>query len=198
MAIILGLDPGFSNVGWAIAEVSASGYITPYAMGVFETEKSDKKKNVLATDDNFRRSREIARFLADLIENETHGYKDDDKVPDLRPELIAAESMSFPRNSSVAAKMAYSWGILASISETRNLPVVQVTPQALKKALTGNKSAEKADIAAAMNVLFGLAYLEGIGLGKIPKSKREHPYDALGAIVACKDAELVRVLRGKR
>lgn len=181
---VLGLDPGFANLGYATVALSADGTLQPSNLGVFETDKSTVKRNVLASDDNVRRAREISRFLRDLMT--------DGPLGPVR--AICAETMSFPRSSSVAAKMAMCWGVVASLSEELDIPILQATPQGLKLAVCNNKSASKEDIAKALEKRFGKKLMTDL-LKETTASKQEHPFDALGAVVACSDSEVLRLAR---
>jgi Holliday junction resolvasome RuvABC endonuclease subunit len=148
------------------------------SLGVLRTEKSSKKQNVLAAADNFRRAREIGRALARiLLENNV--------------DAICAEAMSFPRSSSVAAKMAMCWGVLAQLCEALCLPLVQASPKDIKRAVTGSAAASKDDVQAALSSRFP----DAVGLvGSIPRSFHEHAFDAVGAVVACRGSEVLAAL----
>ena len=181
---ILGVDPGFANLGYAMVSLSADGTLLPVNMGVFETDKSTAKRNVLASDDNVRRAREISRFLRDLLREGSLGPV----------RAVCAETMSFPRSSSVAAKMAMAWGVVASLSEELDIPILQATPQGLKLAVCEDRSASKEDIQKALEKRFGKKLLTSLVKETTP-SKQEHPFDALGAVVACSDSEVLRLAR---
>jgi crossover junction endodeoxyribonuclease RuvC len=177
-SLLLGLDPGFASVGWCVLSLEESREDV-VAMGVFRTEKADAKRKVLAADDNFRRAREIVRLLRPKVDN---------------VQAICAESMSFPRNSSAAAKMAMSWGVVACMSELFNIPVVQATPKEVKKAVCSNGSATKEEIEAALRARYA-GRLSASLLADVPRSCHEHAWDALAACVACFDSEVVRLAR---
>jgi len=181
LSVVLGLDPGFACVGYALVDLPATDGETLLSLGVFRTEKSSKKLKVFASDDNVRRSREIYMFLRDLV------------APGA-VSAICAETMSFPRNASIAAKMSLCWGVIAALSVQFNLPIVQVSPQQLKKVVTGSKTSDKDAVQAALKARYGEALLNTRCKG-VPPSMLEHPYDALGAIVAALDGELIRMAR---
>jgi len=179
---LLGLDPGFASIGWAVVEESGSRPVIK-AMGVIRTEKSDKKQKVLASDDNFRRARELAREIRALVST-------------YRVDVLCAESMSFPRNSSTAAKMAMAWGVIADICEQGGQPMLMATPKGIKKAVChGDGSASKEDVQTAMKITFGDAPARFMNEAKIPQGQWEHPFDALAAVVACRDSETIRLLK---
>lgn len=183
MSTVLGLDPGFANIGWAKVLLTDTGEV-PFRMGVFRTEKSAKKLTVFASEDNVRRAREIYIQLRDLALNGEEGPV----------RAICAETMSFPRNASTAAKMSLCWGVIAAFSAQFNIPVVQASPQQLKKNVAGSKTSDKEEVQAALEVRYGKALLHKVCRG-VPTSMLEHPYDALGAVVATLDSELIRMAR---
>lgn len=178
---VLGIDPGFACVGWAIVELVADAPLSLVSMGVWRTEKAEKRRKVLASDDNFRRARELARCLGGLAVSE-------------RVEMICAESMSFPRSSSVAAKMAMCWGAMAHLSEVMSLPVAMATPKEVKRAVTGNAAASKDEVKAAIEKRFGVELVTSL-VASVPKSFQEHPFDAVAAIVACEHGDVLRMAR---
>lgn len=203
---VLGLDPGMRCVGWAIFRLYRDGKLDFVIGGTFGTEKADKKSKTLSTDDNFRRAREIARHLLKITR-------------EFDVKAIAAEGMSFPRSSSVAAKMAMCWGVLAMLAELLDpLPVLQASPQQLKKACgvmplprqpkvdPGDKAAKKiadrarramkaqskSDVQEAMSRMFPA--LSDV-LDNVPKDEREHPADACAAVVCALPTDEFRTLR---
>ena len=177
---ILGIDPGFSSVGYVCKLLTGE----LVRAGVFRTKKSDKKQRVMAVDDNFRRAREIAEFFRDL----QYGLKHEGTLL----VAICAEAMSFPRHASVAAKVALTWGVLADFTVNTDLPLVQATPQDIKKTVCGDRSASKEAVAEAVKV----THPEIAGFLKdIPGGEHEHVYDALAAVLACAGSDVVRALR---
>lgn len=182
MSLILGVDPGFASFGFALVRTDGATF-TPVKMSVIRTKKASKKQNVYASEDNLNRARDITEELLKLLHSEFGEVQ-----------AVCAETMSFPRSSSVAAKMAMAWGVLAALTAQYNLPVVQVSPQGLKKAVCADASASKDEVKTALERLFGKELLASL-VTDIPAGEHEHPYDALGAVVACRDSELIRLLR---
>lgn len=179
-AHVLGLDPGMASVGWAVMRLYRDGAIEFVKAGVLATAKSDKKLSVRSTDDNFRRAREISTFFHSIAGE----Y-------DVR--AVAAEAMSFPRSSSVAAKMAMCWGALSMLTVVRDpLPLLQATPQEIKVAVCGAKSASKEEVQAALIKQFPALEVE---LAALKKAHREHPADACGAVMSVLATAEIRTLR---
>jgi len=175
--IVLGLDPGFANFGWCLVRVSGHSpdSIKVLDMGVIKTRKDTRK--VLVAEDNFKRAVKLTEELSTILfERE--------------PQVMCAESMSYPPHASTAAKMSISWGVVAALSCMARLPVVQRSPQEIKMAITGSQKASKHTMAATL----GQRYPEGKeALRKLPQSLHEHPWDALGAVVASMDSEVIKM-----
>jgi Holliday junction resolvasome RuvABC endonuclease subunit len=162
-----------------VVELSSEGE-TLIEAGILRTEKSDKKRVVLASDDNQRRARELAERLDTLV----HQH---------HVAAVCCESMSFPRNASAAAKVAMVWGIIATLSYQGRFPVVQASPQEIKKVLCGKKDASKEEVEAVVRQRY-----KGIDamLSSVATSYREHAYDAAGAVItAIERSEIVRAVR---
>lgn len=188
---ILGLDPGFANVGFAVYRVELAQGTQPERQvveraGLIWTEKSDKKRNVLAVDDNTRRTREISKALASLISSN-----------DIQ--AICAEAMSFPRHASNAAKMAMTWGVIISLAEGRRIPIVQPSPQEIKLALCKRKDASKQDIREAIEAKFGMELASKMadhnGLKLTAKADFDHPFDAIASVLTGLESEVLRMAR---
>lgn len=177
---ILGLDPGFASFGLGLVRLLPSSEEV-MKVDVIRTQKSPKKLNVKAADDNFRRSQAIAAVLHETVKK-------------WQPVALAAEAMSFPRNASAAAKVAMAWGIVSDLCYLYQLPIVQATPQEIKKALCNNKSATKEDIQKALEARHGYEFQHFTS--SVPAGQWEHGFDAVGAVVTCLDSDVVRMARG--
>jgi Holliday junction resolvasome RuvABC endonuclease subunit len=163
------MDPGFASFGWVIYGANHQEVLS---VGVIRTKKAPRKEKFSASQDNLYRATQIYRELRDV-------------VADWQPEAFAAESMSFPRSSSVAQKMGISWGIIASLFtmgvETSGvLPFLQASPQHIKKSLCGSINASKEEVQAKLTAahppMRKWAAENGKGL-------HEHAFDALAAAV---------------
>lgn len=170
----LGIDPGFANFGWGIVDIRKRKVAEG---GTLETIKSDKKQGVFASDDSFRRTQEIARFL--------YGKS---KKYQLR--VVTAESISYPRNASTSAKIAMSWGVVAALTEWLEIPAVFTSPKQLRLNLCHDKNAEKSDLAAAVIQAYGTDWAPEMAHGKL-----EHMCDALATVLAAEASPVMRALR---
>lgn len=161
--VILGVDTGFSDVGWALVAARASGPDV-LDIGLIRTQKASKKRRLLDSEDNIRRGREIAAAFEELSLNP-------------RLAFLAVESQSWPRNSSVSAKIGHTWGILCSLAHRRGLTVLQYSPQDLKQASTGKKTATKSEMISVARALMSPDLQKA--LERVPRTKQEHIGDAV-------------------
>lgn len=179
---VLGLDPGFASVGCCVMELTPDGEKVLETL-VFKTEKSDKKRKVRASDDNFRRGQELSAMLVGLL----HRY------PDVK--ACCAEFMSHPRNASVSGQLGSFWGIIELLTYIWKLPMLQASPQEIKKVLTGKKNASKLEVQVALQARYP-GQFDPYDAIITRKADVEHGYDAAGAVVACLDSDVIQMMRG--
>lgn len=182
MKVALGLDPGFAHFGYTLAHVYSREHVEVIEMDHIGTEKSGKKANVGGMSDDSHRTRTIIKRLDPLF---------------AQADYVTAEAMSFVRNASTMAQIGRAWGAVDTLTELHQLPLTQVTPQALKIAVAGNKSASKDEIREALDKRFGYCLAEKHLRKVTRKDDREHPYDGLGSIIATLDHDVVRAILGR-
>jgi Holliday junction resolvasome RuvABC endonuclease subunit len=191
MPVFLGIDGGFALTGYALVSYRGSkADLRVLEMGLLETTKSARK--VPVSEDNVRRARLLTKKLKDLI-GEPHASDGRGYFEGVFPSCICSEAMSYPRSSSTACKLGISWGIVSALAETRGFPIVQVSPQDLKYICTGSRTASKGELRARLSLDYPSS-MEAFEKAEIGASKAEHCWDALGAIIACLDTEIVRAL----
>lgn len=133
MAIILGIDPGTTTVGFAVISVE-NNIRTILTYGVIHTTPKVPQSQKLL---------EIATDLDEVIKtySVTHG---------------AVEKLFFSTNLKTGIDVAQSrWVILLSL-EKNAIPLFEYTPLQVKKALCGNGNATKWQIGRAVQLLFKL------------------------------------------
>jgi len=188
-AFAMGVDPGFATMGLTLVQLNRDPmYDEVLTLQVFRTQKSSKKQKVLAADDNVRRCRELVRYTRPWIKEQGGAEL----------VVICAEAMSFPRSSSAAAKVAMAWGMITTFAELHNLPILQASPKEIKKATTGRTSATKEEVEEALQIKYRMKPKDKVVsefYRSVPKSAREHAWDALGSVVACQESETVRLAR---
>lgn len=164
---ILGCDPGLANFGLVVTDFDFNIY-------EFEDVTTKKGRARLVSEDNMMRAQAVSRRIVEVF----------DKY-DIT--MMCAEAMSAPRSASVAIKMAYMWGVLSYLAEQYSIPVLQESPQQIKKSMTGIISATKDDMLDKLKEI-------GYDIPKMAKAKLEHPVDSLCAILACKERQMFRAI----
>ncbi|PPK67384.1 crossover junction endodeoxyribonuclease RuvC [Actinokineospora auranticolor] len=132
---VLGVDPGLTRLGIAVVDGGAGRAVRAVAVDVVRTPAED----VLP-----------ARLLrvADAVE----GWLDRH-----RPEVVAIERVFSQHNVRTAMATAQAAGVVALAAARRDLPVMFHTPSEVKAAVTGSGRADKAQVAAMVTRLLGLA-----------------------------------------
>jgi Holliday junction resolvasome RuvABC endonuclease subunit len=171
----LSFDPGFADLGWSFSERFARHRVTPVALGLVKTEKEEGAR---ASADTSRRVEELAVAIRLLRE-------------EWRPEEIATEAFSPVRSASVTAKMAMSWCVIRCEALYAGIPFREVSPMAMKLAVTGKRTASKGEVQAALAARFGGELLDRLLRDSgVKRCDYEHPMDALGVSVAIFGATL--------
>lgn len=138
--VTLGIDPGLSLTGYAAirADSLGLGAVEVIEAGVF---RLDKKQTIS------KRLAELERDLTDLIKR-------------TEPGCICVESLfahfGHPRTAII---MAHARGVILLTAAKFRLPLVEVPPATVKKAVTGNGRATKAQMQYAVATVLGLSSL---------------------------------------
>jgi len=147
---IIGVDPGLASTGWGIVEFS-DGRLRYIAHGCIETEPDRPRGERLLY---------IYRSFLTILENH-------------KPLEAAMEDLYFGKNISSAMTVAEARGVLFMTLTQQGLPVLELTPNAIKKAVVGVVKAEKNQVQEMVRFL--------LGLSEVPRP--DHAADALGAAV---------------
>jgi len=131
---ILGIDPGFGTIGFAILDVHR-GERTLIDVGVIRTEPGREFGDRLI---------EIHKDMQELISH----YK---------PDSVAIEKVYFSKNVTTGIQVSQAKGvILLAIAEAGIIPT-QYSPSEMKAALTGDGKADKAAIQKMVMLEMGLS-----------------------------------------
>ncbi len=191
--IVLGLDPGFASVGWAIGHYRRKSKAekkqrwTLLGAGVITTKPNMFGKKKGKNDDAIDRMRFITREIDDLkfVPPQFKDLPRDEqlvKMEWLAPHLtlISSEAMSQGfKGGNAAVSLGRFWGILIAWAEINEKPLVTISPMALKLHATGTKTASKELVQSEMCKMF--PELRPI-LDSYAKGKREHVADAVAAM----------------
>jgi crossover junction endodeoxyribonuclease RuvC len=133
MAIILGIDPGTTDVGFAVIEVK-------------KNQRSILTYGVIHTTPKISQSEKLVEIMHD-IKNILITYN---------ISHAAIEKLFFSTNLKTGMDVAQSRGVIMAIIAERGIPIMEYTPLQVKKALCGNWKAEKKQIGRAVQLLFKL------------------------------------------
>lgn len=129
--VILGIDPGFSRLGFALLEKN-QGVLNILDSGLIETESGkDYQERIL----------EIGLAVQDIIQK----YK---------PDILAIEKLFFTTNQKTALKVSEVKGIIMYLCAVKNIPCVEYTPLEIKSAICGYGKADKKQIKDMLKLSF--------------------------------------------
>ena len=147
---IIGVDPGLASTGWGVIE-SFRGKLKYIAHGCIETKAGLSRGERLAF---------IHKSFLKILKN-------------YAPESAAMENLYFGKNISSAMAVAEARGVLLMTLCSKGLPVLELTPNAIKQAVVGVSRADKKQIQEMVRLI--------LALEEIPKP--DHAADALGAAI---------------
>lgn len=130
---ILGIDPGYGRLGYAIIDV-VRGRPKAVTYGVITTEKGLSMPERLL---------EIAADVRGVIGK-------------WKPERLVIEELFFAKSTTTALKVAEVRGVIFLLGAEAGLEVVEVKPNAVKLALTGYGKADKRQMQDMVKVVFDL------------------------------------------
>jgi Holliday junction resolvasome RuvABC endonuclease subunit len=163
---ILGIDPGFANIGVAVLDLDeAAGALTMLHAETVIT-KRDKDCQDRGQDDQ-RRCAEIGTRIAEIAS---------------RWGVSAAvlEAPSLPRDGRTKYVLGLAYGRMWGVLEGLGIETTGLLPQRIKRALTGDRQAGKGEVEEVVRAhVAGCEHLDGV-----IKTKRDHPADAAGAVLA--------------
>lgn len=157
MPIILGIDPGTTDVGFAVIELQKKQRIIKTYGVIHTTPKAPQTQKLL----------EIMSDIEDIVQQYavTHA---------------AVEKLFFSTNLKTGIDVAQSRGVILATISKFSIPVFEYTPLQVKKALCWNGKAEKKQVGRAIQLLLqldtipkpddaadalGIAYLASMNIG---------------------------------
>lgn len=132
---ILGLDPGFATIGFAVIEGKPPSNLTLLTCGCIRTSPGVPVGH---------RLQEIHRDLGDLIAK-------------YRPEVAAVETFLVNRNVTNAIAIGQTRGVLLLALAQASVPVAEYAPNTVKKAVVGYGRGLKSQVQAMVARILKLA-----------------------------------------
>lgn len=150
---VLGIDPGLAHVGFGVVDFE-NNRLSLVSYGVIETASTDSHEDRLLAIYN--------RLMA--------------VIDEFRPGCAEMETLYFARNTTSAMAVSEAKGVITLCLAQHAIPVFQYTPNQIKFAVTGTKTADKETVEHCVKIL--------LNLKEVPKP--DHAADALaGAITHC-------------
>lgn len=119
----MGIDPGTARVGWAAVAASGSK-ISALSYGCITTSAGDSPEMRLLTIHD-----ELTKILVT--------YK---------PDSLALEDLFFATNAKTVIPVGQARGVVLLAAAQRQIPVVSYAPRAVKRAITGDGTADKSQV----------------------------------------------------
>lgn len=127
---MLGIDPGLTHTGYAVAEVDVEQkkIVRTIELGTITTERDNHAK-IRRTSDDYRRARVLRQALLAIT-----------KRYDIS--VAAGEMVS----TSLYARPSLNFGIMLGLLASFDFYLIEVLPREVKKAATGNRDAKKEEM----------------------------------------------------
>jgi crossover junction endodeoxyribonuclease RuvC len=118
--IIIGIDPGYDRLGWAVAQ-QLKGTWQIFGHGCINTNRQSKIEE---------RYQQILQELKKIVEQH-------------QPQEAAIETLFWFKNQSTAMKVSEARGLIMATLLSAGLKISQYTPLQIKQAVTGYGRADK-------------------------------------------------------
>ncbi|MBN2188202.1 MAG: crossover junction endodeoxyribonuclease RuvC [Chitinispirillaceae bacterium] len=128
--IILGIDPGTAITGYGVIEVKNNS-VAWRDCGIIETEPRAPLPERLAT-------------IHSAIEQRLAKYN---------PERVAIEQAFYAKNVHTTLMLGHARGVLMLAAQKSGAHIAEYSPREIKKAVTGNGSAEKSQVEYMVRML---------------------------------------------
>jgi Holliday junction resolvasome RuvABC endonuclease subunit len=180
---LLGCDPGLASFGLAIMSLEPRPRVVQ--LEVLRTERNVERRRLRVADDTCDRSRRLAHTLLARL----------DEHPDVIAICVEAWQGTYGKiPHQVVGGLGRVRGILDTLAELHELPIIEEPPQTLKRLVTGNRKASKEEVRDTLENRFP----ELAGLWPSQKTLQEHAGDAVATCVAGLESDIVRAaLRGR-
>jgi crossover junction endodeoxyribonuclease RuvC len=132
--LILGIDPGYDRVGWAVGNSKGGSEIEVIAYGAVQTNSKDSLID---------RYRQIDAELSELL----HRYQICE---------AGIESLFFTNNQKTALHVSEARGVILSALFRHNIKCAEYTPLQIKQAITGYGRAEKSAVDRMLRMQYKL------------------------------------------
>ena len=159
---ILGIDPGLAGTGWGVLDTHTAG-VSYVDHGIIKTKADCPRAQRLFF---------IMQSIRLIIEK-------------FNPTEAAVEILFFGRNVTSAIPVAEARGVISACLAEKDIPLQELTPNAIKKGVTGIARADKKQVQEMVRLI--------LALEEIPKP--DHCADALAAAICAANSGLLKLPR---
>lgn len=131
--IILGIDPGYGRLGWAIGQKNGAAW-DQVELGCIETSKSQNL---------------FERYV--VLETELQKV-----INQFKPQVAAIETLFFSKNRKTAMEVSESRGVVLACLIRNKLKISQYAPNQIKQTVTGYGQADKKAVEKMIRMEFNL------------------------------------------
>jgi len=135
--VILGIDPGFARVGWAVIEKIKNEKLKIKNCGCIETFKNIASQERLV---------DVYKQVCALIKKH-------------KPDILAIEELFFTTNAKTAFKVGEARGVIILAGAIQKIPVFSYTPLQIKIAVTGYGKADKPQVGRMIKAILKMKEL---------------------------------------
>jgi crossover junction endodeoxyribonuclease RuvC len=165
--LVLGIDPGTANTGYGVVRGGGAAFPTLVECGVIRTRARDPLPS---------RLREIHEGVRELIERH-------------RPDALSVEDVFYAKNVRTTVVLGHARGVILLAAELAGIPVNELAPAEIKKAVVGTGGATKEQVQFMLTRL--------LRLKSVPQPS--DAADGVAAALAClMSASLPRIDDGAR
>jgi crossover junction endodeoxyribonuclease RuvC len=132
--VIIGIDPGYDRIGWAVGKPISEHGLTLQAMGCIQT---NSKHSLI------ERYQQLDQELSLILKK-------------YQPTQAAIETLYFSKNQKTALHVSEARGIIISTLFRTQVEIFEYNPVQIKQAVTGYGHADKAAIAKMITLRLGL------------------------------------------
>ena len=148
---ILGIDPGTHRIGWGVIEGDLTDQ-TLVEAGCIDLPHHTQIDTYLHL---------IHQQISQLIQQ-------------YQPQKVGVEKIFFQKNVKTAINVAQARGVILLAIAQNSLPIIELSPNTIKSAVTGNGQADKQQVAQMVSLLLDLDQ----------SFKLDDTYDALATAIA--------------
>ncbi|MDH5533876.1 MAG: crossover junction endodeoxyribonuclease RuvC [Candidatus Pacebacteria bacterium] len=130
---ILGIDPGYDRLGWAITKINGSK-LQVISYGCIQTNKKA---------DIFIRYEQIITELNKVIKDNS-------------PNELAIENLYFSKNTKTALRVSESRGVVITLALENKMRIFEYDPVTIKQSVTGYGKADKKSVEKMTLMQLGL------------------------------------------